>query len=31
MNEYIEHTGSALFACPPGLGADDDWGSQLFT
>jgi len=30
MNEYIEHTGSALFACPPGLGADDDWGSQLF-
>ena len=31
MNEYIEHTGSALFACPPGLGADDDWGTQLFT
>jgi len=30
MNEYIEHTGSALFACPPGLGPDDDWGSQLF-
>ena len=30
MNEYIEHTGSALFACPPGLGADDDWGTQLF-
>ena len=20
MNEYVEHTGSALFACPPGLG-----------
>jgi deferrochelatase/peroxidase EfeB len=30
MNEYIEHTGSALFACPPGLGPDDDWGAQLF-
>ena len=30
MNEYIEHTGSAVFACPPGLGADDDWGTQLF-
>ncbi|MEO6019284.1 MAG: iron uptake transporter deferrochelatase/peroxidase subunit [Knoellia sp.] len=30
LNEYIEHTGSALFACPPGLGDDDDWGTQLF-
>lgn len=30
LNEYIEHTGSALFAVPPGLGADDDWGTQLF-
>ncbi|HET7821681.1 MAG TPA: iron uptake transporter deferrochelatase/peroxidase subunit [Ornithinibacter sp.] len=30
MNEYIEHTGSAVFACPPGLGAGDDWGTQLF-
>ncbi|WP_377639021.1 iron uptake transporter deferrochelatase/peroxidase subunit [Oryzobacter terrae] len=30
LNEYIEHTGSALFACPPGLAADDDWGTQLF-
>ena len=30
LNEYIEHTGSALFACPPGLGPDDDWGTQLF-
>ena len=29
LNEYIEHTGSALFACPPGLAADDDWGSRL--
>jgi deferrochelatase/peroxidase EfeB len=30
MNEYIEHTGSAVFACPPGLGPDGDWGTQLF-
>ncbi|MGB7817921.1 MAG: iron uptake transporter deferrochelatase/peroxidase subunit [Ornithinibacter sp.] len=30
LNEYIEHTGSALFACPPGLAADADWGAQLF-
>ncbi len=29
LNEYIEHTGSAVFACPPGLGPDDDWGRQL--
>ncbi len=30
LNEYIEHTGSALFACPPGLRDSDDWGVQLF-
>ncbi|WP_353952103.1 iron uptake transporter deferrochelatase/peroxidase subunit [Knoellia sp. S7-12] len=30
LNEYIEHTGSALFACPPGLGDGDDWAVQLF-
>jgi len=30
LNEYIEHTGSAVFACPPGLAPDDDWGTQLF-
>ena len=30
MMEYIEHTGSALFACPPGLAADQEWGTQLF-
>ena len=30
LSEYIEHTGSALFACPPGLGPDGDWGAQLF-
>jgi deferrochelatase/peroxidase EfeB len=31
LNEYIQHTGSALFACPPGLGLGDNWGQQLFT
>ncbi|MDI2125114.1 iron uptake transporter deferrochelatase/peroxidase subunit [Yinghuangia seranimata] len=31
MNEYIQHVGSALFACPPGVrGADDWWGKALF-
>jgi deferrochelatase/peroxidase EfeB len=31
MNEYIRHTSSALFACPPGLRDDDDWwGRTLF-
>jgi deferrochelatase/peroxidase EfeB len=31
LNEYIVHTGSALFAVPPGLGAAGDWwGKQLF-
>jgi deferrochelatase/peroxidase EfeB len=31
MMEYIEHTGSALFACPPGVVADGGfWGEQLF-
>ena len=31
LNEYIEHTGSAIFACPPGLGPDDYWGQTLFS
>ncbi|MCE1178112.1 MAG: iron uptake transporter deferrochelatase/peroxidase subunit [Micrococcales bacterium] len=30
LNEYIEHTGSAVFACPPGLAEGKDWGAQLF-
>ena len=30
LNEYIVHNGSALFACPPGLDATNDWGKQLF-
>lgn len=29
LNEYILHTGSALFACPPGLREGDYWGSTL--
>jgi deferrochelatase/peroxidase EfeB len=34
LNEYIAHTGSAVFACPPGLRQCDSsahWGSMLFT
>ncbi|MEO6414177.1 MAG: iron uptake transporter deferrochelatase/peroxidase subunit [Pedococcus sp.] len=31
LNEYIEHTGSAVFACPPGLGPDEFWGQDLFS
>jgi deferrochelatase/peroxidase EfeB len=30
LNEYIEHTGSGVFVCPPGLKAGEDWSSQLF-
>ncbi|TFI40435.1 deferrochelatase/peroxidase EfeB [Rhodococcus sp. 1R11] len=30
LNEYIQHVGSALFACPPGVGDSDYWGSTLF-
>ncbi|HZA10751.1 iron uptake transporter deferrochelatase/peroxidase subunit [Mycobacterium sp.] len=33
LNEYITHTGSAVFACPPGLREGDSsayWGSTLF-
>jgi deferrochelatase/peroxidase EfeB len=32
LNEYIRHTGSAVFAVPPGLHAAGDWwGKTLFT
>lgn len=32
MNEYIRHVSSAVFACPPGLAAADDfWGRSLLT
>ena len=29
LNEYITHTGSAVFACPPGLREGEYWGSTL--
>ena len=31
LNEYIEHTGSAVFACPPGVRPGGWWGESLFT
>jgi deferrochelatase/peroxidase EfeB len=34
LNEYITHTGTGLFACPPGLRKGDSsayWGSTLFS
>jgi deferrochelatase/peroxidase EfeB len=34
LNEYIFHTGTAVFACPPGLREGDAsayWGSTLFS
>ena len=31
LNEYIQHTGSGIFICPPGLETNDDWASQLLT
>ncbi|WP_415973787.1 iron uptake transporter deferrochelatase/peroxidase subunit [Rhodococcus sp. 077-4] len=30
LNEYIQHVGSAVFACPPGVGESQYWGSTLF-
>ena len=30
LNEYIQHTGSALFVVPPGLQPGNNWGTQLF-
>jgi deferrochelatase/peroxidase EfeB len=29
LNEYIQHTGSAVFACPPGLKQGQSWGDGL--
>lgn len=29
MTEYIKHTGSAVFACPPGLSHGRWWGQEL--
>lgn len=30
MNEYVRYESKAIFACPPGLGDGDDWGTTLF-
>ncbi len=30
LNEYITHTGSAVFACPPGVEPGGRWGGSLF-
>jgi deferrochelatase/peroxidase EfeB len=30
MNEYIVHTSSGVFACPPGVTQDGYWGDALF-
>ncbi len=30
MMEYLEHTSSAVFACPAGLGEGEYWGHSLF-
>jgi deferrochelatase/peroxidase EfeB len=29
LNEYVQHTGSGIWAVPPGVGADGWWGSTL--
>lgn len=31
LNEYIQHVGSALFACPPGPRTGQYWGQELFS
>jgi deferrochelatase/peroxidase EfeB len=31
MNEYVRHTGSAIWACPPGVRSGGWWGETLFT
>ena len=30
LNEYIHHTGSGVFACPPGLKPGQHWGDTVF-
>jgi deferrochelatase/peroxidase EfeB len=30
LNEYIQHVGSGLFACPPGVRPGQFWGHTLF-
>jgi len=31
LNEYTQHAGSAVFACPPGLRRGQHWGDDLFS
>jgi deferrochelatase/peroxidase EfeB len=31
LNEYVDHVGSAVFACPPGVSPGQHWGDGLFT
>ncbi|MGI8665888.1 MAG: iron uptake transporter deferrochelatase/peroxidase subunit [Jatrophihabitans sp.] len=31
LNEYITHTSSGLFACPPGVAEGEYWGQRLFS
>ena len=31
LNEYVKHTASGLFACPPGLADGGYWGQSLFS
>ncbi|KAB2386412.1 iron uptake transporter deferrochelatase/peroxidase subunit [Actinomadura montaniterrae] len=30
MNEYVQHVGSGIFACPPGVKEGGYWGETLF-
>ncbi|GAA2458831.1 iron uptake transporter deferrochelatase/peroxidase subunit [Actinomadura vinacea] len=30
LNEYIQHVGSGVYACPPGVGPGGYWGEGLF-
>ncbi|HEY6479682.1 MAG TPA: iron uptake transporter deferrochelatase/peroxidase subunit [Streptosporangiaceae bacterium] len=30
LNEYVQHVGSGVFACPPGLRPGQHWGDGLF-
>jgi deferrochelatase/peroxidase EfeB len=29
LSEYVVHTGSGIFACPPGVTAGGTWGHHL--
>src|SRR6202012_2418170 len=31
LNEYIQHTGRAVFACPPGISKGQKWGDGRFS